>query len=655
MIERRLLEYILGTLAQSDDWWATGVPGTRFSRKDQLAEYRARYAARRSVAGLDRDSKDDPYPRSSNIGVGVEQIFGEFLTPTVLANSHDLEPQLQAIDPGTQRVEDALTAFHDQYHRIELQHKRQQLEESLREIWTVGSVFHKWTYESIWAQSEVSLPVFVHPLSQQPMMVPDPQTGQLTIMPADPKMPEEHYPVDPATGIPLKLGKVGSVEQVLKRHGPQLAIRPIEQIGFSPTATTVDPTDWDYLFDRFAVSPWWFLGREGDPFEGKLQNLPKLWKLLGVNPNEVHRRPDGKLTQAVQLVEWHGKFPVTSSGRPAELIALVAWEHKLLLGWRVSKLPRRPYFNRQVYSRGGHPLGKGIPETTYGLRSALDASVNQDVDSGNIWNHPPVLLSDLAMLEDEDYEIAGPGTQWVMRDINGAKVLAVPPATRNPIERENWLVSMTQRLWGVTDINLSAPTSSLSPNVSTATGVTAILNQATVKFGHLTRRITETDTQEFQFCHDLFRLMLSAPKLCSVKGQPYEIKPEQREQFFKESIRIISRGNGISTNPMVRQQVFSQAYGPLMANPFVGQDLEVAKDFTEQFIEAFGIQLTLKDPQLLQQIQLFQQLMQTPAGQQLIPEAMQNVIKLMQATPMAGEVTPEAQNGNRMRANVAAG
>ena len=643
-IDKRILEYALQIISQSDGWWQGGMPGTVFSRRDQFAEYRLRMDGRRSVAGLYKDAKDEPFDNSSNVGVPAEQIFSEFLIPTFLANTHDLEPMLQAVDTATEEVDDALTAFHDRYHRIELSTKRQLLEESLREVLTVGSVFHKWTWGSVWKQREVDFTVFTHPLGGQPILQPNPQTGQSEPWFVDPKMPDELWPVDPATGIKLKVKKLPATDFDLVREGPQLTVVTAESILFPPSANTVDPDSWDYAGHRYAVSPWWFLGREGDPFDGKLQNLHLLWKWLGVKPDDVYRRPDGKLTQPVRLAELQMKFPVDASGKPVEVIALVAEEAKLLLAWRVSKFPRRNLFARQVFSRGQHPLGKGIPETSYGLRSALDASVNQDIDAGNLYNHPPLLLSSLAMLEDEDYETTGPGTQWVMTDINGAKFLPTPIGKRDPIARENWLLSMLQRMWGVTDLNLNAPTDSLAPSLSTARGTEAVLNQGSIKFGHLTKRLSETDTLEYQFGHDLFAEMLANPKTVSIKGKPVTIKPEQRQEFFRATVQILSRGNGITTNPALRQKVLAQAYAPVMQNPFVANDLEAMKDFFEQYLSAYGIKLTLKDPPALQQSQMFLELMQTAEGQQILPQAMQSVIQALKQNPNS-LLPSEGQNG----------
>lgn len=652
-MDRKVLDYALQVISQSDGWWQEGMPGAVYSRRDQFNEYRLRMDGRRSVAGLYRDAKDEPFQNSANVGVPVEQIFSEFLIPTFLANTHDLEPMLQAVDTATEEVDDSLTAFHDRYHRIELATKRQLLEESLREILTVGSVYHKWTWGSFWKQREVAFTVFTHPLGGGPVMRTNPQTGQSAPWFVDPKMPDELWPVDPATGIKLKVQKLPATDFDLVREGPQLTVVTAESILFPPSANTVDPDSWDYAGHRYAVSPWWFLGREGDPFDGKLQNLPLLWKWLGVKPDEVHRRPDGKLTQPVRLAELQMKFPVDASGKPVEVIALVAEEAKLLLAWRVSKFPRRNLFARQVFSRGQHPLGKGIPETAYGLRSALDASVNQDIDAGNLYNHPPLLLSSLAMLEDEDYETTGPGAQWVMSDINGAKFLPTPIGKRDPIARENWLLSMLQRMWGVTDLNLNAPTDSLAPSLNTARGTEAVLNQGNIKFGHLTKRLSETDTLEYQFGHDLFSEMLANPKTVSSQGKSVTIRPEDRQQFFRPDVTILSRGNGVTTNPALRQKVFSQAYPLLMANPFIGQDLDVAKDLTEQFIAAFGIQLTLKDPLALQQSQLFLELMQTQEGQAILPPAMQAVIQAMAQNPNS-RVPEASSNGRTRRPHVAA-
>lgn len=653
-IDRKILEYALQIISQSDGWWGDAMPGTTFSRRDQFAEYRLRMDGRRSVAGLYKDAKDEPFSNSSNVGVPAEQIFSEFLIPTFLANTHDLEPMLQAVDLKTEEVDDALTAFHDRYHRIELSTKRQLLEESTREVLTVGSVFHKWTWGSLWKQREVSFTVFTHPLGGGPIMRQNPQTGQSEPWFVDPKMPDDLWPVDPATGIKLTIQQMPATDFDLMREGPQLTVVTAESILFPPSANTVDPESWDYAGHRYAVSPWWFLGREGDPFDGKLQNLPLLWKSLGVKPDDVHRRPDGALTKPVRLAELQMKFPVDASGKPVEVIALVAEEAKLLLAWRVSKFPRRNLFSRQVFSRGQHPLGKGIPETAYGLRSALDASVNQDIDAGNLYNHPPLLLSSLAMLEDEDYETTGPGTQWVMTDINGAKFLPPPIGKRNPIERENWCLSMLQRMWGVTDLNLNAPTDSLAPSLSTARGTMAVLNQGSIKFGHLTKRLSETDTLEYQFGHDLFSEMLANPKTVSINGQPITIKPEQRQTFFRPDVQIVSRGNGITTNPALRQQVLMQGYPLLMQSPFIGGDLAVRKEYEEQLLSALGIKLDLKDPQALQQSQLFLELLQTPEGQAVLPQTLQALVQQIQLARQPSSARAPSQNGTPgVRPNVA--
>ena len=323
LLDKKLLQYILDVTDSADGWWSESVPGSLLSHRERVQEFRQRYDAQRSTAGLASDTKNEPFPNSANIGIGVEQIFGEFLIPTLLANTFDLTPMLQALDP-TDKPDDALTAFHDDYQRREIKKARALRDESTREILKVGSVFHKWTWASLWREGEVSLPVWVSPMTGQPVMQLDPSTGSVDVVIADPTMPEELRPTDPTTGRPLKLGQVPSVDWKLRKHGPQLSIRPLEAIGFPPSATSTDPDDWDWVSDDFSVSPWWFLGREGDPFDGNMQQLDKLWKWLGVNPHDVARRPDGRLTQKIKLREFHGKFPITVSGKPAEVLALVA-------------------------------------------------------------------------------------------------------------------------------------------------------------------------------------------------------------------------------------------------------------------------------------------------------------------------------------------
>ena len=644
-MNKRLLEYILSVSEQSTRYWQETVEGTRLSRSDLLKEYRLRYAARRSVAQLYKDSKDSPFPNSSNIGIGIEAIFGEYLIPVGLQNTVDLEPMCQAEDIGTGQTDDNVTKAHDDYLRNVLV-VRNSYERVLREIYTVGGVIDKWTWGSLWRQKEVTLHVLTDPRVGEPLFKTNEQTGTQEPIVVDPRMPEEMLPLDPFTGQRMRIKRVSSVDIEHIRQGPQLAVRTLESIDIPYGATEQDPDLWDHIGDNYTVNAFWLLSREGDPFEGKIpaENLKKLWGFLGVDPNTVWRQPNGRLTDPIRIKEFHLKFPVTRSGRPVEIIALIDIDHRLLLTWRLSPFSRRPFFNHQVWGRTGSPLGIGIPESIYGLRNAVDAMLNQDVDAGNLYNHPPLLLSSLAMLEDEDYETTGPGTTWVMQDINGAKFLPPPVGKRDPIAMLNWLISMMQRKWGVTDLSLNAPTSSLSPNVTTATGTIAILNQGTVKFGHLTKRFESTRSQELQFVHDMKSAMLTKSELVSVDGKPQEVD----RTFYRPGIRMRAVGDGVYSNPTVRQQTLMQAY-PLMAqNPFVGGDVETWHEYTEQTLQALGIRINIKDVQLLQLAKAAVAIAQTPIGQQKLQEAGQLLAMEQQ---MQGQGQAPGGNGNGQPVN----
>ena len=641
-LDKRVLEYVLMVTERAKSWWTHPVEGTERNRHDELQDYRLRMEGRRSVAELYHDAKSEPFDGASNVGVGIESIFAEFLIPLLIANTHDLEPKLQARLAGTKELVDDLTTFHDAYHHYEVPDKRELVEYSTRELLTVGSCFHKWSYGRWWTQSEVDFPVWINPLDGQPMLTQDPGTGRMLPRPADPKTPNELIPVDPASGLPMKLSNLKATQPHLKREGLELSVRPVESIGFPERETRLDPDQWDWLSDDFEVSAYWLLGREGDPFEGKYR-LTKLWHSLGLDPNTLHADPL-KLAMGlkpIKLRAFYGKYPAAADGSPVEITALIATENKIMLGWRPSLFPRRPYFNRQVWHSGTSPIGKGIPETVFSLRSAMDALLNQEIDSGNLYNHPPLLLSDLAMLEDEDYETTGPGATWIMRDINGAKFLPTPIGQRHPVELLNWLMSNTQRIWGVTDLNLSAPTSSLSPNVTTARGTIAILNQGSIKFGHLTKRLSALDTREFQYVHDAFRLMLANRLLVTVDGKPHLLDPTQREQYFSEQIQVVAAGNGISTNPILRQQTLAQLLevAANTQNPFLVGDLDAYKQLTEQYVSSLGLQIKLKDPKALEQSRLFLELMQTPEGQAVLPQVMQRIIQAIQAKQATAEAS----------------
>lgn len=635
-LERSLTEYILQIANSSENWWSETVSGSHISRRDLFTEFRLRYQGKRSVASLYQDAKVEPF-RGVNIGIPMEQIMGEFLIPTFISNTHDLEPMMQAYDEKTDQVDEPLTIFHDNYQRSWYLYKRALLELSNREILTVGGVFHKWYWASLWRQREITLHVFAHPATG-PVMLPNPQTGEIDFMYADPNMPEEKWPTAP-DGTKLRIQKLPSVRADQVLEGPRLAIRPYENIEFPPHETRLDPNDWDWMADNFTVSPFYFLGKEGDPFEGKMQNLDKLYQHYRINPEQVANNPDKRLTDPIPLKEVHLKFPVTQSKRPVEIIALLATEPKILLGWRVSPFIRRPYFNRQVRTRKDSPLGEGIPETVWSLRNAVDASVCQDVDSGNLYNHPPAILNSNARLEDEEYEQMGPGTLWVVSgDARQAFAWpSIPSSTRNPIERENWIFSMAQRIWGVTDLNLNAPTTSLSPNVSTATGTMAVLNQGNLKFGHLTKRLSETDSKEYDFLHEMFRNMMANPRTVSVKGRPLTIDSTNKESFFREGIVMRAVGNGISTNPMLRGKTLADFYVLMQPNPFVGGDLENLRKLTEMLSETNGIKLNIKETDEMKFMGIVKQLMMTPNGQARITQAVQASAQEIQMAQSQGQ------------------
>jgi len=603
-LEKRLLEYILAVTAR--DPWSESIPGVGISYRDAFKEYRALYNARRSIAQLYSDAKNDPFPLSSNLGIGIEQIFGERLIPTLLANTVDLEPMVQALGPDGKNLPE-LADFHDRYRRYDLK-IRFLHDESTREVLTVGGVCHKWVYQRRWKTRILDLPVYLDGQGQ-PIFLPNEQTGQLEPFLADPQLPIHQQPPDPLTGQPLKIGSLGSAKRWLDAEGPSPVLRRMDCLRFPANATSRDPDEWDWVSEDFEVSPWWLLGREGEA-TGSFKNLKKLWAALGLNPDALYEKPLDTAALKITLREWHGKYPAATDGSPMEILAVVAPKQNLLLDWRLSPFPRRPYFIRSVWQRGNHPLGKGIPETTWALRAGMDAQLNQDLDSGNLYNHPPLLLSHYAMLDDEDYEQSGPGTRWIVSDINGAKFLPPPVSQRSPVEMLNWLIGMAQRLWAVTDLTLNAPTSALSPNLQTARGMQIVQSEGNIKFAHLVRALALTDTQEMQFTHDLFADMLKYPKTTLANGKVREID----KKFFSPDVKIVSRGDGLSTNPAIRQQQQTQFYGIMKDNPFIGEP-ETLFDLTKQLAESYGLKLDVKLPEHVKQLLMMQELLKTPQGQ----------------------------------------
>lgn len=647
-MERKLLEYILATSSQSSVWWSETLPGTTETRRSRLDRFRLRYEARRSVAALFTDLKTQPFLRASNVGVGLEQIFGEWLIANCLANTVDLDPPIDVFDPTTRKTDEAVEQFYRHQYLNQLS-IRTVYEVLLREVFMAGSAISKWESYTNSRQREREMWVLLDPLTKQPILFPS-ESGSLEPIPADPQMPPEQLPMTPSG--PALVGRITSVENVSTGWQPRLRVRTVEQIDVPPTAITQDPNEWDYLHETYTVNAWWFLTRQGEMIHGKIpkERLAMLWQRLGVTPEEAWRRPNGQLVRPVVVRESHMRFPATKSGQPVELVVLSLPELKFILTWRLTPFARRPYFNHQVWHRTNHWMGKGIPETLFGLRNAIDALLNQDLDAGNLYNQPPLLISSLAGLNDETFEMAGPGAVWYMRDINGMKFLPPPIRSRDPLAMLNWLVSMAQRVWGVTDLNLNAPSASLSPNIRTATGVTQVTQQANIKFGHFIRAIEAVRTPELRMLHQLFGDLWTGEYVASgADGQPVKIT---RERLLPH-LELRAPGDGIQSNPILRQQRLVELAGLYAEtqNPSVVADPEVMFDLASQLNDGAGISLPIKPPQEVAQMRLAAQLMQTMTMQSVLPQAMQE-LQAMLAQAAAQQAQPNGNGRGRPHALV---
>ena len=637
-MEKKLLEYIEQTSANASSWWHESYIGTTETRASRLDRYRKRYEARRSVASLMSDAKTLPFRGASNVGVGMEQIMGEWLIANSLANTVDLDPPLDVYDPTTGQTDHLVQTFYRDRYVQQLQ-MRTIYETLLREVFQTGTTISKWESWSAKHSRERVAWVLFDPQTHEPLMVPG-ENGKPTPIEADPETPLERLPLTPS-GQRVKVGRISSIDHEMSGWQPRFRVRAVEQIKAPPTATTQDPNDWDFVHEEYIVNAWWFLSRQGEMYEGKIPKarLEQLWRVLGVSPEEAWRRPNGQLVQPVKVRESHLKFPASASGEPVELVVQSLPEHHFILSWRMTRLPRRPYFVHQVWHRTNHWMGVGIPETLFSLRNAMDALLNQDLDAGNLYNQPPLLISSLAGLNDETFEMAGPGAVWYLRDINGVKFLPPPIRSRDPITMLNWLVSMAQRLWGVTDLNLNAPTSSLSPNIRTATGATLVTQQAMVKFGHFIRNIESVRSLELALMHVLHRELWNGNEVVrDENGQPTTLTKARLYEYLQ--VRAV--GDGLLSNPILRQQRLQELAitHAEMKNPVIYGDPEVLFELTKQLNEGSGVHLPIKPPKELQDMRLALALTKTPSVQRVLPQGMQELQGML-----AQEQATEKSNG----------
>jgi len=621
-MEKRLLEYIEATSSQSNGWWNEKRKGTGEDRRGSLNRYRLRYEARRSVAQLFTDAKTEPFLRASNVGIGIEAIMGEWLIANTLGNTVDRDPPLDVFDPRTNTTDNMVRDFYRDYYLRTLG-ARDVYQDVLREVFSVGGAITKMESSYPSRTVEHELWVLMDPETHAPLMQPD-ANGEPQPIPADPETSQDELPFSPQSGKRVQVGLLTGVETVRAGWEPKLRVRTVDQIMAPMNTTFSDPNDWDFLHDEYTVSAWWFLERQGEMERGGIprDRLQQLWKLLNVNPSEAWRKPDGALVQPIRMRESHLKFPATKTGEPVELVVRSLPEYKFILSYRISPFPRRPYFNHKVWSRTNHWMGKGIPETVFSIRNSLDMILNQDLDAGNLYNQPPLLISSLAGVNDENFEQSGPGAVWYLRDINGMKFLPPPIRSRDPIAMLNWLTSMAQRSWGVTDLNLNAPTSSLSPNISTATGVVQTLQQGNIKFAHFVREVESVRSKELGLFHSEMGTRWTGSETY-MNGEGVEEVIDRKRLLPHLQVRAVSDGN--LTNPLLRQQRLEAVLVNDVNNPIMQQQPEAMYELTKQYHDAAGVEINLRKPQEIQEMQIAKLLTQTQTLTPLIPQAMEEL------------------------------
>jgi len=276
-----------------------------------------------------------------------------------------------------------------------------------------------------------------------------------------------------------------------------------------------------------------------------------------------------------EVIESYLSMDVDGSGINSEVVVWIHIKSGEILRatylHRINKNGRRPYFKIDWQPRHGQEYGTGLIEWLYPLSVELDAWHNIAVDYGTLSTMPFFFYRPGSNLEPGTIQLepgAGipldnPQTDVFIPNMGNRAVFGM--------QQEQSIMTMVQRLTGISDINLGAVTGAQGPT-RTATGSRALLAESTTNLNVFLRRFQQGWRQALKYLHDELEQNIPPGKsfrLMGSTGNDYWAIVKSREDLNLEADFEINP-NSANSNPTIQQEI-SQQVLQLTLNPILIQ------------------------------------------------------------------------------------
>lgn len=625
--------------------WVTEARVHWRTRFDEVDDFTRRYEAKRSISGLvgwganpKSSPKDSPWNNASDVGIPIEAFTIEGLVPRFLKVCYGAKPNVwvrgESDDDHEQApvVQEALNHQLTKYIKI-----YRRMKNCFRNVSMAGDGFVK----CVWEKEEKII-------NRTAFYLADAMTGQVELnedgSPVEVERDAEIPKPENAGGrMYTKVKKIVS-EPKKTYDGPKIYSRSVKDIIVPKDADTPDMQELDWVADLYERTLDWCKRRvaedEMELEEGKFDEkaVRELSELV-VTKSTGHNKENPSFVKLL-ITEWHGQYDVNDDGFLEEIVVFLGGMSNQvvvntkdeqmdtkLLGWMITPYPKRPFFHYQIIPKDGSFYGLGVPEFLIGIRNLIDAVFNQMIDRGSIANNPVTITPPG---HDPDENPYGPGAQWVSDNPNAFRVLDMPKAEQLEFVKLEFLLSLVQKLFGVTDYALGSE-SSIASN-RTASGIMTIVGEGNIKFDDMIRSLQDVNDELYDFIVQLNAELLDDEFVYMVTGSQENPFRKIKKQVWAGNFDFESAGNSININRQIEQERGTFAYRTFMdsygKNPVITAD--VLWQATENLLRATDLR-NIKLPsieevkqeqikQMAEAIKLSQQ-QQVPGGQGGNPQA----------------------------------
>jgi len=550
-----------------------------------------RFRAMRSIRGLDYKDlpKTYPWPGCSDIGIPIDAITIQAIVARCDRVEFERLPltHVTAVGQADLKTAPKIEAYLD-WQKLNKMKIRIPKMMATRSALTVGSHFMKMIYEEYGVYDD-----------QEVMALRDPDGGAL-LKDDDGELvelnPDEPTPTNDS-GHEYQLVLLNQPKKKLYYRGPVAHSRNPKQILWDKSETSYDPEDWDWWADLYERSVEWL---ENEGVEIGFKNIDKIVAQLGAKVSEAGQtRIDKK--KLIKLREWYGQYLI--KGKMRDIVAVVAVEYDTIIGWRfddfMQKTGMRRLIHRCPIPMEGQVLGMPIPEFIKGLRDTIDIIVNQMNDRGSRYNNPPIIYQYGSGFDPNKHNWGY--RFWAEKVVNSIRELPMQRGETNEFAKLELLLSLIQRLFGVTDSTAGIE----NPNNQTATGIVTLLSEGNVNIDMIITALNESNITLDHIIIAMNALYMETDQegnplpqdfpiidhYSSVMEDPDNPFAQITQEELLGKYNYMPSGATLSNNTRtIREEaavLYKQTMESVQINPFAA-DLSVLREVTADYYKSFG-------------------------------------------------------------------